>query len=73
MNGNIDAPHVRRFCFQCKEVTGTVFKPMPAGIGNACNQCGMFRKQKPYISKREFKSLRPEQAQGGSHESNRVG
>ena len=65
MNGNVDAPHVRRFCFQCQEITGTVFKAMKAGIGNACDQCGCFRKQKPYISKRDFESLTPNFGIGG--------
>ena len=67
MTDNVPAPDVRRFCFQCQAITGTVFKSMPAGIGNACDQCGCFRKQKPYISKHEFKSLRPELAEGGNN------
>jgi hypothetical protein len=69
---NVKAPDVRRFCFQCKDITGTVFKPMPAGIGNACDQCGCFRKKKPYISKCEFQSLTPEQAQGANNASGKV-
>ncbi len=69
----IDAPEVRRFCFQCKQVTGTILKFVPAGIGNACDQCGMFRKQKPYISKNEYNSLKPEnKAQGDRHGSGKV-
>ena len=72
MTDNVPAPDVRRFCFQCKTVTGTVFKPMPAGIGNACDQCGCFRKQKPYISKNEFISLTSERTEGGANEGRRI-
>ncbi len=64
----ISAPQIKRHCQQCNQVTGTVFKFMPAGIGNACADCGTFRKGKPYISRNEINALMPEAAQGGTDE-----
>jgi len=65
---NIPAPHVRHECHQCEQETGTVFKPTKAGIGNACERCGAFRKGKPYVSKSEFESLTLHTANGGIYE-----
>jgi hypothetical protein len=60
----VESPEILAHCHQCGEQTGTAFKFMPAGIGNACAVCGSFRKGKPYISKAEFKNLMPSVAEG---------
>lgn len=52
--------------------TGTFFKFMFAGIGNACDQCGCFRKGKPYISRKEFNTLTRSGAKGGFSETETI-
>ena len=66
------APQVRHHCHQCEQETGTVYKPTKAGIGNACDRCGAFRKGKPYVSKSEFNALTPDGAEGGHNGKVRV-
>jgi len=58
---------VKVWCHKCGAFTASVFKPMPQGIAHACQRCGACRKLphgKPYISKSEFKALRPDRAEG---------
>jgi hypothetical protein len=62
------APEMKRHCHQCNKTTGTVFKIMPAGVANACSECGCFRKGRPYISQEQFNQLMPDAAKGGHHE-----
>lgn len=69
MKNQFSAPQIKRLCHQCGCITSTVFKIMPAGIGNACADCGCFRKGRPYISKTQFYQLMPEAAEGRSHEA----
>jgi len=61
-------------CDQCERDTGTKILFMRQGLGNACAICGRLRRGKPYLSKAEFKTLRPESesAQGGSHAQTKV-
>lgn len=61
---SVAAPKIRAHCHQCGEQTGTAFKFMPAGIGNACAVCGSFRKGEPYISRQKFQTLMPFAAKG---------
>ena len=61
----VEAPEIRAHCHQCGVQTGTAFKFMPAGIGNACAVCGCFRKGEPYISRQKFKNLMPAAAAEG--------
>lgn len=42
---------------------------MRAGLGNACAACGRLRRGKPYLSKVEFQTLKPDTAQGESDDS----
>jgi hypothetical protein len=65
---HFSAPEIKRHCHRCNQITGTIFKIMPAGIGNACEQCGCFRKSRPYISRSQFYQLMPEAAEGRNHE-----
>lgn len=68
----IPAPQVRHHCHHCEQETGTTFKPTKAGIGNACERCGAFRKGKPYVSKAEFNTLTLATAKGGHDERSTV-
>jgi len=65
---HIPAPQVRHECHHCEQETGTVYRPTKAGMGNACERCGSFRKGKPYVSKSEFKTLTLATANGGHDE-----
>ncbi len=60
----VEAPEIRAHCHLCGKQTGTAFKFMPAGIGNACAICGCFRRGEPYISRQKFKTLMPVAAEG---------
>jgi len=56
-------------CDQCERDTPTKILFMRQGLGNACSSCGKLRRGKPYLSKVEFKSLKPSVAKGGQHEA----
>ena len=60
----VNLPEVLNYCHQCGTETQTVLKHMTAGIGNACSECGAFRKGKPYVSQNEFKTLTRDCAKG---------
>ena len=60
------APEILAHCHLCGRKTGTAFKFLPAGIGNACAVCGCFRRGEPYISRQKFKTLMPAAAEGDS-------
>jgi hypothetical protein len=55
-------------CDHCERDTGTTIKFMRAGYGNACAVCGRLRRGKPYLSKAEFNTLKPDAAKGGIYD-----
>lgn len=65
----LQLPDWKQPCDHCEKDTGTKIKFMLAGLGNACAVCGRLRRGKPYLSKAEFKALKPEPAQGGIDEA----
>ncbi len=65
-----DFPYLLAYCDQCERETPTKILFMKAGLGNACASCGRLRRGKPYLSKVEFKTLKPNlSAKGGEHEA----
>ncbi len=66
-------PNFVQPCDHCEKDTGTKIKFMKAGYGNACACCGRLRRGKPYLSKAEFKTLKPnDAAKGGCDEAEAV-
>lgn len=65
----LQVPDFIQPCDQCERATGTKVFFMRQGYGNACALCGRLRRGKPYLSKREFKTLKPKRAHGGRHEA----
>jgi hypothetical protein len=65
----LELPDYRQPCEQCEADTPTKVFFMKAGLGNACAVCGRLRRGKPYLSKAEFQTLKPESAKGGCHAS----
>jgi len=62
-------PNWKQPCDHCERDTGTKIKFMRQGLGNACAVCGRLRRCKPYLSKAEFNTLKPDNAaQGGAYD-----
>ena len=59
-------------CDHCERDTGTKVLFMRQGLGNACAICGRLRRGKPYLSKRDFETLKLQGANGGSNEATTV-
>ena len=54
-------PGLRENCRKCRKQTGTTILFMPAGIGNACADCGALRKlpdAKPYLRSTDYEQLK---------------
>lgn len=69
MKKAVDLPSMIVPCDQCDRDTPTKILFMRAGLGNACAVCGRLRRGKPYLSKVEFQTLKPDAAKGGTHEA----
>ena len=63
-------PDLMARCEQCGRDTGTKVLFMKAGLGNACEVCGKFRKGKPYLSKKELNTLEPDRVNGAEYGKN---
>ena len=53
----VHLPDLRSYCVNCGVETGTKVLFMRQGLGNACEDCGQFRKGKRFLSKAEFAAL----------------
>jgi hypothetical protein len=69
MKQSLDLPGMIAHCDQCERNTPTKILFMKAGFGKACAICGRLRRGKPYLSKVEFQTLKPDAAKGGIHEA----
>lgn len=58
-------------CDQCERDTPTKILFMQTGLGNACGVCGRLRRGKPYLSKAEFQTLKPDAAKGGRDDNDK--
>jgi hypothetical protein len=72
MKKTLSLPSMIAFCEQCDRNTPTKILFMRAGYGNACAACGRLRRGKPYLSKAEFQTLKPDAAKGGTNEAEAV-
>jgi hypothetical protein len=61
--------HLQADCDQCARPTSTKILFMNQGLGNACALCGRLRRGKPYLSKPEFETLKPDAADGGTNDA----
>lgn len=64
----LQIPNLTAPCDQCQRDTPTKILFMRQGYGNACAVCGRLRRGKPYLSKHEFNTLKPDGANGGNDE-----